>query len=977
MLKLFTLLVLIFFLCLSLSSQQLYNLQTADLNLIYYSNAHSYIIPHLARSYLRTWEYYQEFWNYKPSEESTVFIEDFSDWANGGASAVPRNFVYISMSPYLYVFEVAPANERMSLLMHHELTHITAMDMSSNTDRFWRKFFGSKIQQVAENPLSLLYAYLATPRKFAPRWYHEGIAVSMETWMSGGIGRSLGSYDEMVFRSMVRDTTYIYDLVGLEAEGTAIDFQVGANSYLYGARFYSYLGQKYGPLKLKEWVTRDDNSKAYFSKQFQHVLQRNLVDEWNDWISFEHDFQEQNLEKIRQNPVTEINPIMEEAMGSVSRSFYDAEKHLLYTAVKYPGEIAHILELNVDTGKKRKICNVKAAFTYYTTSLVWDQAENRLFFTTDNYYRRDLNVVDIETRKVTRLITDLRAGELALNKADRSLWGVRHENGISTIIRIESPYTDWKAVYAFPYGSDMYDLDISPDGNKLTGAITRIDGNQQLVWADLAKLQNGEADFQQIFDFDYSSPANFVFSSDGRYLFGTSYYSGVSNVYRYDFAIDDISIISNCETGFFRPVPVNEDSLIVFNYVGGKGWIPGWIENKALDKVGAIEYLGQRVIDKFPYVKDWNDGSPAKIDLESRQTYKGNYKLFNNIHLNGAYPIVEGYKNETAFGYHLVWQDAIGFTNFALNASYSPQKSLPEKERIHLKGKLRYKSFSFKADYNRADFYDLFGPTKVSRKGYSFGIAYKKNLIYDKPRELIFTCDLTGYGDLEILPDYQNVTAGYDEMYIASGLLEYSFLQKSLGAVDAEKGYQFSGEIASSYVNEDFYPNIISTADFGIPFLMHHCSIWLRNSAGYNFSDLQNSFANFYFGGFGNNWVDHQDEQRYRQYYSFPGLEINEVGGKSFAKSILELNLPPLRFRKFGIPALYARWLRPALFTSILSTNAADTAERNFYFNAGMQFDVRFITLSLLKSTLSFGYAAAWDEDWNRSEELMVSLKLF
>ncbi|MBN2365742.1 MAG: hypothetical protein JXL67_06220, partial [Calditrichaeota bacterium] len=526
-------LILTFILLFSmLHSQQLYNLQTADMNLIYYSNAHSYIIPHLARCYLRTWDYYQKFWDYEPSEESTIFIEDFSDWSNGGASSVPCNFVYISMSPYLYVFEVAPANERMSLLMHHELTHITAMDMNSRSDRFWRKFFGAKIQQVPENPLSLVYAYLTTPRKFAPRWYHEGIAVSMETWMSGGIGRSLGSYDEMVFRSMVRDGTHIYDLVGLEAEGTAIDFQVGANSYLYGTRFFSYLAQKYGPEKLIEWVKRNDDSKAYFSKQFQLVFQRNLVDEWQDWITFEHDFQQQNLAKIRQNPVTEITPITKEAMGSVSRSFYDEEKQKLYTAVKFPGELPHILEIDVDTGQKRKICNIKAAFTYYTTSLVLDKQNDRLFFTTDNYYRRDLNMVDIASRKVTRLITDLRAGELAFNPADRSIWGVRHENGISTLIRVEPPYNDWQAIYAFPYGSDMYDLDISPDGSKLTGAITHVNGNQQLVWFDLNKLQEGDFSYRQIFDFEYSSPANFVFSDDGRFLFGTSYYSGVSNVYR-------------------------------------------------------------------------------------------------------------------------------------------------------------------------------------------------------------------------------------------------------------------------------------------------------------------------------------------------------------------------------------------------------------------------------------------------------------
>ena len=52
----------------------------------------------------------------------------------------------------------------------------------------------------------------------------------METWMLGGIGRVMGGYDEMVFRTMVHDSAFFYHVIGLETEGTTIDFQVGVNS---------------------------------------------------------------------------------------------------------------------------------------------------------------------------------------------------------------------------------------------------------------------------------------------------------------------------------------------------------------------------------------------------------------------------------------------------------------------------------------------------------------------------------------------------------------------------------------------------------------------------------------------------------------------------------------------------------------------------------------------------------------------------
>ncbi len=957
-------------------AQELQCLRAGDLNLIYYSDTHSYVVPHLARCYLSTMKYYRNFWDYSSEEGVGIFLEDFSDWANGGATSSPRNFVYVSISPYLYVFEVAPANERMSLLMHHELTHIVAIDKPAKSDRFYRSLFG-KVQQTKDNPTSLLYAYLTTPRKFSPRWYHEGIAVCMETWTSGGIGRGLGSYDEMVFRSMVRDSAYIYHLVGLEAEGTSIDFQVGANSYLYGTRFFTYLGTKYGPEKLIEWENRTDGSKRYFSLQFRRVFGIGLSEAWSNWIEFEHEWQEKNLQSIGKNPVTPFNPITDVTLGSVSRSFYDRERNVIYTAVKYPGQVAHIAEIDLSSGKIRKICDVKGASTYNTCSLVWVPETHKLYFTTDNYHYRDLNVVDIFGGKPHRLITDLRAGDMALNRTDKSLWAVRHENGISTLIRLDPPYTDWTAAHAFPYGTDIYDLDVSPDGKYLTGALTHIDGKQTLAKFEMDKIASGDFSYDEIFDFDYSSPANFVFSEDGRYLYGTSYYSGVSNIFRYDFAEDDICALSNCETGLFRPLPVNDDSLIAFRYTGGQGFTPGWTPNRPVEKVSAIRYLGQELIDKHPVVKGWQPGSPAKVDLDSLTTYRGGYSVVKNTRLNSAYPIVEGYKDYTCLGYRFELSDAVGLNRLNVNLSYTPLGDrLEDEERAHFSFKYNYWSWELSGAYNRASFYDLFGPTRMSRKGYFLQLGRSEMLIYDRPRTLEMGMRVAGYGGLETLPDYQNVAAGFKEMYAASANLQYNYVEKSLGAVDEEKGYKVGLNALTSLVKSELYPKFYTTVDYGVALPVNHCSFWLRNAAGIAFGDRTDPFANFYFGGFGNNWVDYQSEKRYRSYYSFPGIEINRAVGRNFTKSTAELNLPPLRFRKIGMTSLYLRWLRPALFTSVLGTNLDSPDYSGAVYSVGAQIDFEVVLLSLLKTKLSVGYAAAVTDDDEKSDEFMLSLKI-
>ncbi|RMF65995.1 MAG: hypothetical protein D6743_07115, partial [Calditrichaeota bacterium] len=420
---------------------QFYALETKDLELLYYNKAHEYVVPHLARCFENAYRFHHKIFHYTPSEKITVLLQDFGDFAGGGAGTLPYNQISVGISPFNYVYETMTANERMNTIMNHELVHIVTLDQAAGRDRVFRSLFFGKGYPTAENPLSMFYLYLTSPRWGSPRWYTEGIAVFMETWMAGGLGRALGAYDEMVFRTMVRDSSYFYDIVGLESEGTKVDFQVGANSYLYGTRFMSYMAYRYGPEKLIQWTSRRHGSRPYFSSQFKKVYGLSLNEAWAQWIRWEHDWQRANLDSIRTSPTTPFRPITDRALGSVSRAFYDKKRGQLYAAIRYPGQVAHIAALDVKTGRIRKICDVKGAALFYVTSLAYDESTNTLFYTTDNNGWRDLNAVDVVTKKSRRLMKDCRTGDLAFNPVDKSLWGVRHYLGISTLVRIPYPYT--------------------------------------------------------------------------------------------------------------------------------------------------------------------------------------------------------------------------------------------------------------------------------------------------------------------------------------------------------------------------------------------------------------------------------------------------------------------------------------------------------------------------------------------------------
>ena len=68
-----------------------------------------------------------------------------------------------------------------------------------------------------------------------------------------------------------------------------------------------------------------------------------------------------------------------------------------------------------------------------------------------------------------------------------------------------------------------------------------------------------------------------------KVLFGHSYYSGVANIWRYNIEADKMEILSNDDTGMFRPCEFTSDSLIAFKYTSD-GFLPVTIKKEKAPK---------------------------------------------------------------------------------------------------------------------------------------------------------------------------------------------------------------------------------------------------------------------------------------------------------------------------------------------------------------------------------------------------------
>ncbi|MGH8190893.1 MAG: YncE family protein [Rhodanobacteraceae bacterium] len=950
-----------------LQSETIRNLQ------ILYTPDDAYLVPYTLQSFENSLRFQEKTFHWTPWDRPTIVLTDLSDYGNGGTSVAPFNEVSLYIAPSLSIFGTEPSTERMYSTANHELVHAAQMDGWNGRDAFWRKFLGGKLRAINEHPETILYSYLTTPRTATPRWWKEGIAVYMETWMAGGIGRAQGPYDEMVFRAMVRDHTPFYSPLGLVSVGTAVDFENMTNAYLYGTRFITWLSLQYSPQKVVAWYTRSPTSKAYYTTAFKQVFGITLDQAWREWVAFEHTFQEANLARIRKYPVTHVTPFVPHGLGSVSRYFIDGDK--LIAAFSYPGKLPYIGVLSLKDGTILHVVDVKGAIQYLVTSTAYDPATHTLFYTQNNTDYRDLMEVDIPTGKVRMLQKGARIGDLAFDAADRSLWGLRTANGYVTLVKIPYPYKTWHDIHTYAYGMVPSEVAVSHDGKLLSFSMNEPSGANLLEIYKTADLLDGGTKPFATYSFGQAAPEGFVFSADDKQLYGSSYYTGISNIYRYDLATGKMDAMSNAETGFFRPVPLPDGKLAVLEYTG-LGFRPGEIDARPLNDLSAIKFLGTEVAEKHPIVKTWGVGSPTQVNLASLNPQQGVYRPGHELRLQGHYPVVEGYRGGAAVGWHTRFGDTLSLYSLDIDTAVSVGGPTDHGQRLHLD--VDYKAMNWEVRYwhNHADFYDLFGPFRTSLKGDSLWAGYKRALILDIPRRLDFSASAAYYTGLATLPGFQNVNAHVNNIFATHAGLKYANIKSSAGAVDREQGLEWNLDATTYVANGKIIPQLRGGFDFGFMLPVPHMSLWLYNAAGASGGSLDNSLANFYFGGFQNNFVDNENPKHYRDFDSLPGFEIDAIAGHTFAKSTLELNLPPLRFENVGSPGLFLRWLRPALFTEALVTDPDRPDLRATQRDIGAQVDLEFEVLSHLTMTLSAGYAKGYGAGGSGRNEWMISLKI-
>src|SRR5207302_1047391 len=221
------------------------------------------------------------------------------------------------------------------------------------------------------------------------------------------------------------------------------------------------------------------------------------------------------------------------------------------------------------------------------------------------------------------------------------------------------------------------------------------------------------------------------------------------------------------------------------------------------------------------------------------------YLPLRQLGFQSAYPVLQGYKHHAGIGLHAHIDDPLGLASIGVTAAFTPSQDLPSNERGHVDVRYRYLGWHAGASWNRSDFYDLFGPTIRSRRGFQMDGGYDRALIYDEPRRLDLKTDVAYYHNLDALPEAQNIRATAPRLVTAEAGLYFTDTRKSRGAVDDEKGVLANAVVLGNHADNRTIPQLRGGLDVGVALPIGHASLWLRNAAGVAHGERSDPYANF------------------------------------------------------------------------------------------------------------------------------------
>ncbi len=496
-----------------------------------------------------------------PAEKTQVVLIDNMDFANGMATVLPYNAMYIFAVPPLPDMTTGEYDDWLELVLLHEYAHILTLDPAKGYSTITRKIFGKPLP-VADPFSLLLFLAAAPPNVLMPDWWAEGIATWAETeFTSSGRGRS--SYVEMIFRmAVVEDTLPRID----QLNGDVPFWPSGKIPYLYGMLLEKYIAERERKETLGELSIAHAGRFPFFitapavrlTGSHYTGLYRNMIKE----------LKEEQTNKVQQlniRPLTAFTriPVRGE---NVTNPRLSPDGRYLAVNRRDPHDHEEIVILNAETREelhrvRRFPSDHGLSWSPDSAHLYFTQAERRNSY---NLYQ-DIYSYSLEKRSVRRITENARAKDIDISSDGKLIVFVKVRAGRQNIAFFSNESGSVEVM------TDLHNSALSSPRWSADGRFVVFSKRDNAGNTSIELLHTGTKTIETLVSTrdDNLYPS---WSPDGKFIIYSTDRTGVFNLFACSLADKEIYQISHVLGGAFQPEVSTGDDRIFFSGYSAKGF---------------------------------------------------------------------------------------------------------------------------------------------------------------------------------------------------------------------------------------------------------------------------------------------------------------------------------------------------------------------------------------------------------------------
>jgi len=590
---------------------------------------------------------------WSPEEKTQIVLIDNSDFANGFATVLPYNMIYIFAVPPMPDMTVAEYDDWLEYVIFHEYTHIITMDSSRGYSTITRSIFGKPLPGY--DPLSFLaFLLTAPPNVFMPDWWLEGTATWVESeYTLAGRGRS--AYVEMIFRmAVLEDSLQSVDQIN----GDIPYWPSGSVPYIYGMLLEKHIAQTYGNENIGKLSSLHAGRLPFLlSGPPEGVTDKDYSDLYEDTITELKKDQYEKIRELNARPTTNYRQLKIEG-ERVTNPRLSPDSRYLAANRKDPHRHEEIVI--VDTADLTEVAAIRRLPS--DSNLSWSPDGQKLYFTQAelrNVYNlyQDIYSYDLANRSVSRVTKNLRAKDADVSPDGKQIAFIKVETGRQDISVMELASGKVMAIAGFR-DSALSSPRWSPDGRLI--AFSRHNYSGQ-VSIELLNVETKAIETLITGNYNNVYPA---WSPDGKFIVFASDRTGVFNLFAYSITNKKLSQISHVLGGTFHPEVSGDGRKIFFTGYNSKGF---YVAEMPYDASQWSDTLSPRI------TPEWKSEAPAPTsDLQpfNQPSEIKKYCPVKTLLPKFWMPTLAFDNDGAVFGVFTAGQDVLGYHTYIMQGGY-------------------------------------------------------------------------------------------------------------------------------------------------------------------------------------------------------------------------------------------------------------------------------------------------------------------